>query len=526
MEKKLENALLDCIIAGGILVGCMMAGCISPPEEVTKQELVVGISTDVDNWYLDKFPLGDARFVWSQVYETLVRLDTDLNIEPGLAESWETHDDGKTWTFHLRKGIEFHDGTPFNATSVAFSYSDESYVGMASWGLGAVEQIEVVDEYTVKFVLKRTMPLPYYLTHVAWPIMSPSCVDGNGEFVKPIGTGPFKFESQVKDQEIVLVRNDDYWGEKPTLDKVVFKVIPESTTRVMSLETGEVDMIIKVPEFEVARLEGEEDITVYRKMTTFTDYIKFNCKKEPFDDPDMRRAVAYALDTEKMVKTVLDDVGIAARGRPYSPIMQYSKPDLELYDCDTEEAKSLLLNSGWEDTDGDGIRDKDGTPLKVTLLVERGAWAPRHIPLSEATQGALREIGMDVEIQVLESGAILNVLKEGQFDMRFYHGCYVWGSYPRHFFTHHSDATKGFCSSHYGNTEYDQLVDLADMTVDPEEQERLYYELQEWVVREVPAFYLVHEEKIVAANSYVGGYTITAEDPWLNLEGVYLEGEK
>ena len=133
---------------------------------------------------------------------------------------------------------------------------------------------------------------------------------------------------------------------------------------------------------------------------------------------------------------------------------------------------------------------------------------------------------MDVEIQVLESGAILNVLKEGQFDMRFYHGCYVWGSYPRHFFTHHSDATKGFCSSHYGNTEYDQLVDLADMTVDPEEQERLYYELQEWVVREVPAFYLVHEEKIVAANSYVGGYTITAEDPWLNLEGVYLEGEK
>ncbi len=521
MEKKKKIALLVCIVAG---VAIAVAGCISLPEEVSKQELVVGMSTDVDNWYLDKFPYGDARFVWSEVYETLVRLDTDLKIQPGLAEYWETPDDGRTWVFHLRKGIKFHDGTPFNATAVVFSYSNKSYGRKSS--LRTIDYVEPQDEYSVKFVLKRPMPLPFYLTHVAWPIMSPSCVGEKGEFVKPIGTGPFKFEKQVKDQEIVLVRNEDYWGKKPTLEKVVFKVIPEASTRVMALETGEVDMILKVPEFEVSRLEGEEGITVYRKMTTFTDYIKFNCKREPFDDLDVRRAVAYTLDTEQMVNTVLDNVGIAARGRPYSPIMMYSKPELELYDCDKEKAKSLLLKAGWEDTDGDGIRDKDGKPLKGILLVERGSWAPRHIPMSEAIQGALREVGMDVEIQVLERGAILNVLKEGQFDMWLYSGCYVWGSYPRHFFTHHSNATQGSCASHYESAEYDRLVDLADMTVDPKEQEKLYHELQDWVVREVPAFYLVHEEKIVAANSYVKGYTITAEDPWLNIEGVYLEEKK
>jgi len=506
--------------------GIIMAGCINPPEEVPKQELVVGISTDVDNWYLDKFPYGDARFVWSQVYETLVRLDTDLNIQPGLAESWETPDDGRTWVFHLRKGIKFHDGTPFNATSVAFSYSNKSNVRRASWGLGAIDHIEVVDEYTVKFVSKRPMPLPYYITHVSGPIMSPTCVDEKGDFTKPIGTGAFKFEKQIKDQEVVLVRNDDYWGEESTLEKIVFKMIPEAATRVMALETKEVDMIIKVPEFEVPRLEREEGIKVYRKMSTFTDYLKFNCKKEPFSDTDVRRAVAYAIDTEKLVKTVLNGIGIAARGRPYSPIMLYSKPDLKLYEYDLEEAKGLLLKSGWKDTDGDGIVDKDGKPLKVILLVERGAWAPRHTPISEASQGALREIGMDVEIQFLERGAIMKVLREGKFDMMLYYGCFVWGSYPRHFFTHHSNATTDLCSCQYGNTEYDKLVDLADMTVYPKEQEKLYYELQEWVVREVPAFYLVHEEKIVAANSYVKGYTITAEDPWLNLDGVYLEGKK
>ena len=517
MEKKKKIALLVCIVAG---VAIAVAGCISPPEEVSKHELVVGISTDVDNWYLDKFPGGDARFVWSQVYETLVRLDTDLNIQPGLAESWETPDDGKTWIFHLRKGIKFHDGTPFNSTAVVFSYSDKYFARRVS--IGTVDHVEALDEYSVKFVSKRPTPVPLYITHVAWPIMSPSCVDEKGEFVKPIGTGPFKFEKQIKDQEVVLVRNDDYWEEKPTLEKVIFKVIPEASTRVMALETKEVDMIIKVPEFEVSRLEKESNIEVYRKLTTFTDFLQFNCEKEPFNDTKVRKAVAYAIDTEKLVNTVLEGVGKPAKGRAFSPVMLYSKPDLKLYEYDPEKTKELLLEAGWEDTDGNGIVDRDGKPFRVTLLVERGAWAPRWIPTAEAIQGELRKVGIDIEIQVLESGAVTKLEREGNFDMMLRSGYFVWGPYPRHFFVHHSKSPYG----HYKNEEYDRLVDLADSTVDTKEQEKLYHELQEMVVEEVPAFYLVHEEKIVAANSYVKGYIITAEDPWLNLDGVYMEEKK
>jgi len=459
--------------------------------------------------------------VWSQVYETLVRLDTDLKIQPGLAESWETPDGGKTWIFHLRKGIKFHDGTPFNSTAVVFSYSDKSFVRKVT--LRTVDHVEALDEYSVKFVSKRPTPVPLYMTHVAWPIMSPTCVDGKGEFVKPIGTGPFKFEKQIKDQEVVLVRNDDYWGEEPTLEKIIFKVIPEVGTRVMALETKEVDMLTKVPEFEVARLELEPDIEVYRKLTTFTDFLQFNCEKEPFNDTKVRKAVAYAVDTEKLVKTVLEGVGEPANGRPLSPIMLYSKPDLKLYKYDPEKTEELLLEAGWKDTNGDGILDdKDGKPFKVSLLVERGAWTPpRFIPMSEAIQGELRKEGIDIEIQVLEPGAVIKLEREGNFDMILRTGYFVWGSYPRHFFLHYSKCPY----SHYKNEEYDRLVDLADMTVNPKEQEKLYYELQDMVIEEVPTFYLVHEEKIVAANSYVKGYTITAEDPWLNLDGVYLEGK-
>ncbi|WP_243466416.1 ABC transporter substrate-binding protein [Methanosarcina mazei] len=502
------------------------SACIGEEKEGTakgsvsgegSQELVVGIGTDVSNWYLNTFASGDARFVWSQVYETLVRLDSDLNIIQGLAESWETPDEGKTWIFHLRENVTFHDGTPLNADSVVFSYSNQSYVRQAV--LKPVQSVEAVDEYTVKFVLAKPMPLPYYLTHVAWPVMGPGCVDSEGNFVKPVGTGPFMFESQKKDQEVVLTRNEAYWGEKSLLDKVTFKVIPEAATRVIALETGEVDMIIKVPEYDVKRLEAKDGIQIHRKLTTFTDFLQFNCDNSPFNDTRVRQSVAYAVDTETLVNEVLEGIGEPAGGRPYSPVMMYSDPELKTYAQDLEKAKALLEEAGWKDSDGDGIRDRDGKPLHVTLVVSKGVWAPRHNPMAQVVQGTLRETGMDVEIQVLDDGAISKLESTGDFGMILRSGYFVWGPYPKHFFIHHSASP----NSHYHNETYDELVDAADRTVDAKEQEELYHSLQAFVIEEVPAYYLVHEEKVIATGPSVKGYTISSEDPWLNLSGVYVE---
>ncbi|KKG08470.1 ABC transporter substrate-binding protein [Methanosarcina sp. 2.H.A.1B.4] len=515
-----------------ILIICMLfavigaSACIGEEKDGTakgagsgenSQELVVGIGTDVNNWYLDMFAAGDARFVWSQVYETLVRLDSDLNVIPGLAESWETPDDGKTWIFHLRENVTFHDRTPFDADSVVFSYSNQSYVRQAV--LKPVQSVEALDTHTVKFVLKKPMPLPFYLTHVAWPVMGPGCLDAEGNFVKPVGTGPFKFETQAKDQEIVLTRNEAYWGEKPLLDEVTFKVIPEAATRVIALETGEVDMVIKVPEYDVKRLEAEEGIQVHRKLTTFTDFLQFNCDKSPFNDTRIRQSVAYAVDTETLVNEVLEGIGEPAGGRPYSPVMMYSDPDLKTYTQDLDKARALLEEAGWKDSNGDGIAEKDGKPLHMSLIVSKGVWATRHNPMAQVVQGTLREVGMDVEIKVLDEGAISKLESTGDFGMILRSGYFVWGPYPKHFFVHRS----GSPYSHYQNETYDKLVDAADMTIDTQKQEELYHSLQDFVIEEVPAFYLVHEEKVVATGPSVKGYTISSEDPWLNLSGVYLE---
>jgi peptide/nickel transport system substrate-binding protein len=223
-----------------------------------------------------------------------------------------------------------------------------------------------------------------------------------------------------------------------------------------------------------------------------------------------------------MVDTVLEGIGTAAKGRSFTPIMMYSDPDLDLYEPDIDKAKELLADDGWSDSDNDGILDKDGEPLTVALIVGKGVWATRHTSMAEAIQGSLQEIGMDVDIQTLESAAITSLENEGDFDMLLRTGYFVWGPYPRHFLVHQSTSPY----SHYNNSEYDALANAADSTVDAGEQRELYYRLQEMVIEELPAFYLVHEEKIIAANSYVQGYEITAEDPWLNLDGVYIDKEQ
>lgn len=491
-----------------------LGGC-DKEEAKPEQVLKVAIGTDINTWDIVQFPDGDARFVWSQIYETLVRLDQDLNLVPGLAESWESQDNGKVWIFHLRKGVKFHDGTPFNADAVKYSYGDRAYVTEVK--TLQLENIEALDDYTVKFTCVKPMPLPTYLTHVAWPIVSPTSIDSEGKFTKPIGTGPFKFSKHTKGQEVVLERNDDYWGGKQKLEKVIFKIIPDASTRMMALTSGDVDMSVKVPESEVKKLEQDPKITVHKKMTTFTDFMQFNCARPPFDDVNVRKAVAYSIDTEGIVKNILNNIGVAAKGRPYSPVMMYSSKDLPLYSQDLDKAKSILADAGWKDKDGDGILEKDGKQLKIDLVLSP-SWSARQQKIAEACQAQLTKAGFAVNVKQVEGAAMEQLEKEGNFDILMRTGFFVWGPYPHHVKIHYSKNYK----SHYNNPAYDQLVDKGESEINEEEKQKIYTDIQKMILEELPAFYLVHEQKIVATRSNVKGYKITAEDPWLELKGIEL----
>ncbi len=511
-----KNILILCLsfTLGVVLI---VGGCGFQEEAgLEEQILQVAMGTDINTWDIDKFPDGDARFVWSQIYETLVRLDTDLNLIPGLAQSWETTDNGKTWIFKLRENVRFHDGTPFTAGAVVYSYGNRAYV--TNTKTLPVVKVEAIDDYTIRFTCSGPVPLPTYLTHIAWPVVSPTSLEDGGRFRQPIGTGPFKYESHSKGQEVTLTRNDNYWGDKIKLDRVVFKIIPEAATRVMAIYSGDVDMGLKIPESDVSKMGQDANIIVHRKLSTFTDFIQFNCGKTPFEDVNVRKAVAYAIDTEEIVENILSGIGIAAQGRPYSPVMMYSCNDLPLYSRDKRRAASLLAAGGWKDGNGDGILEKDGQPLRVSMLVGQ-SWSPRELRIAEACQAQLKEIGMALEIKQLESAALSSQEREGDFDMIMRTGYFVWGPYPHHVKVHSSNSYTG----HYHNELYDQLVFQAEGELDEEKKQQAYAEVQKLIIAYLPAFYLVHEEKIVAVRDNVHGYVISAEDPWLELRGVWLK---
>lgn len=512
MKKTRWIVLLIVLLSVALALG----GCSKQGQTEKQQELKVAIGTDINTWDITKFPDGDARFVWAQLYETLVRLDSDLKLTPGLAESWQPQEGSKVWVFNLRKDVKFHDGTPFTAQAVVYSYGDRAYVTTTK--TLQLEKVEAIDNYTVKFTCAKPMPLPTYLTHIAWPVVSPSSLDSAGQFQQPVGTGPFKFSNYSKGREVVLVKNSDYWGEKARLEKVVFKIIPEASTRIMALNSGDVDMSLKIPESDVGKLEKDPNITVYRKLSTFTDFLQFNCAKAPFNDLNIRKAVANAIDTEGIVKNILQSIGVAARGRLYSPVMMYSSQDLPLYSQNQEKARTALAASGWKDENGDGILEKDGKPLQVSMLVGQ-SWSPREQRIAEACQAQMREVGFDVQIKQLETAALNAMEKEGNFDMIMRTGYFVWGPYPHHVKMHFSPNY----TAHYSNPEYDRLVMQGESETDEAKKGQIYGDIQKMVLDELPAFYIVHEEKIVAARNNVQGYKITAEDPWLELKGVSIK---
>ncbi len=240
-----------------------------------------------------------------------------------------------------------------------------------------------MDDHTLRILLKEYY-YPFLLdlsTEFRSKIISPTAVEPawntSGKLVKYIGTGPFKLSEYVKDQYAVLIRNEDYWGDKPKLEKVIWKTIPDPHSLVMALKSGDVDMIgapehhSAIPYEEVPKLQAEKGIVVTSQSYGRYQVIRFNCYVSPLDDVRVRKAINYAVDRETMVEELF--AGIAKPANlPMCPWFKYGPKNLTGYSYNLEMAKSLLEEAGWIDNDGDGIREKDGKKLEIELLVPQG----------------------------------------------------------------------------------------------------------------------------------------------------------
>lgn len=465
-----------------------------------RQEITVAVS-----WLRPFDPLRGFHVGAFGVIERLVRFGPSGLPEPELASRWERLDP-TTWRFHLRAGILFHDGTPVTAASVKLSL-ERWLNSRTAWAIKPpIKTISTEGSHIIVITTEwPTDLLPNYLAPC--PIASPTSVDADGRFIKPIGTGPFVFESGRERIEMVLVRNERYWNGAPTLRRMTIREVKDPQARVLMLEAGEVDAITEVLPQAVAPLQANPRIQVVLSGARFTHQLVLNLDRAPFDDLRARRAIAFALDRDAIAKHVLEGIGTVAKG-PFPPSFPGVAPDLRGYPSDPAKAAALLAAAGWSRRNASGILEKDGRPLRVSLLTH--SYRAELPPMVEAIQGQLRRLGIDAEVQVLEWGALEDAMRKGKYQLVLTARAVGFLGDPLGYFMVDIHSRAPYNLSRFRNARVDRLLEKAVTTLNRQERFELYREVQHIIEDAVPIVYVTHDVQSAAVNARVRGFAFAS----------------
>ncbi len=458
------------------------------------------------------------------LYDQLVKLEGEtLDVGPALAESWEIPDP-TTYIFHLRKGVKFHDGTEFNAEAVKFNAERVMALGELPGGywLKSVESVEVLDDYTVQMNLNA--PYVAWLATLAGErsggyMVSPACVEEHKTADDPwatewlydhdCGSGPYMLEEYLSEDRIVMTKFPDYWRgwEGKHVDKIIEMIVKEAATRRFLLEKGEVDLADLPTEF-VPALQADPNITVDIRPSLMVYTFYLNVNKFPTDDIYVRKALNHAFDYEGNVETIHLGYG----DRPVGPMSKSEWPvweDAPVYEYDLDKARATLEEGGWVDTDGDGIREKDGQDLNLTmLLADFETWRKMALLL----QDGVAEMGGNMEIEWVtwptEFEAITKPPDEKPYNVT---GSWAYLTVPdpheRLWQRWHTDtATDGYNAAGYMNPELDVLLDEAIQLVDREERIPLYIEAQKLLFEDMPGIFVIAGDNIAFYRTWVKNF--------------------
>ncbi len=447
------------------------------------------------------------------VYEGLVRYAPGtLEVEPGLAESWEISEDGTEYTFTLREGVTFHDGTPLNAEAVKFNFDrmlneDHPYHNTGPFPLafffGAVEETEAVDDRTVKF--KLNAPYAPFLSNLAYPtglIVSPAAVKAHGaDFGRnPAGTGPFKFAEWRSNEAVVIEKNADYWGDPAGTDAVVFRPITDANTRVAEMLAGGIDMMVEVPPTSLSQFQSD-GFSVAEQAGPHVWFLILNAKEGPFADKRVRQAANYAINKEAIVNDVLEGTAEVAAG-PTPPAFAWAyNADLDPYPYDPEKAKALIAEAGAE-----------GAELTF-YVTEGGSGMLDPVPMGTAIQADLKAVGFDVKIETYEWNTFLGEVNpglEGKADMAEM----AWmtndpDTLP--FLALRTEAWPdkgGFNSGYYSNPKVDELLEAARVATDQAERARLYQQMQVIVQEDAPWVFVANWKQNAVTSDRVENFRL------------------
>ncbi len=441
--------------------------------------------------------------VIEHVYDTLfVRNPETKEIEPKLAESYEIKDD-LTWVFKLKEGIKFHDGTPFNAEAVKYTFDklrDPATAAPRASLLEPVDTITVIDENTLE--IKTKYPYGVFLaalSHSNAAIISPTADQAQDLMKDPVGTGPFKFVSWTPGDQVELEANEEYWNGAPALKHVVFKVVPEVSTAISMLEAGEVQFIDNLPPEQMKRLESMKNVNVEKTDGTPVYYLTFNHSKEMNQDPEFRKAVAAAIDRDAFISK-LNGLGVRSDSILGPQVFGYDESaDNAGSAYDLEAAKALVEKNGYGDK-----------PIKL-LTANRGTFTL----MAEIVQAQLTEAGFKVEIESLEWATFLDTARSGQYDITFLSWSNVTGDGSEMFYPNfHSDNAGTSNRAQYKNPEFDKLVVESRTTIDQEEREVILDKANKLMLEENAAVVMYHGIVTAAMDKAYTGLELDPNGKW------------
>jgi peptide/nickel transport system substrate-binding protein len=498
-----------------LVLTIFLAGCTPSTSSKEADKNILKMATGKDDFYSCAW---DGR---ANLYsEGLLTFDQQWNYEPLLAEKWSVSDDGKVYTFFLKKGIKFHDNTPFNAESVKYAF-DTYLLKQLGPELANTSSIDIVDEYTVRITLAK--PNPVFLSNLAVykEILSPKAVEqALNEGVKAedlvgkvfVGTGPYKFKDWQKSQEIIFVKNEDYWQGDVQIDEIVVKIIPDASTRVLSLIANEVDMLGQdmfstIPYQELADLESQKDIQITKKQSAYSpQWFSFNIEKEPFKSPNFRKAISYAVNKQEIADAIFGKGVVPPARGPLGEGSKFYNSSLVKPEYNLAKAKQLFAEAGFVDTDGDGILEKNGKPLKCTLAIElrRDEWKKT----AELLQSQLKKAGIELEIQSYEMGALREKWTAGDFDLIQQSGIGLPHDDPQMFFeVYFSSKAKMPYPSVINDQKMDELI-ASLSSVTGQERLSVYEQIQNRIEELTAGVFLYHYPFVAATNKRVNGFEI------------------
>lgn len=507
MKRKTSVSIILVMV---LLVSLLATGCGNgggnSSDGGSKDSVNIGLTADPGGFDPQVELDAIAMIVMTNLYDTLVNTKNgcSTDIQPQVAESWDTSEDGLTYTFHLRDDVTFHNGKAMTADDVVYTINRTATEPETASYCDAIDTVTAVDDYTVTVTLKY--PFANFLQNLGcgfFGIVDQEEVEASGDDYgrNPVGTGPYVFKEWVSGDSVTLEANEDYWGGAPEIKTITYKVLTDSSTAFISLENGEIDVLPNADYVDVSNMDNDA-LTVYDAPSASFYHLGFNVKSSPFDNQSVRQAIKYAIDKDALLQGANNGDGTVANSALNENMEGYNADEPASNQYDLEKAKQLMADAGYE----------DGFDVTIKAITTEQK-------IGEVLQDQLKQININVKLDLMEKATFFEVMGSGDYDMYI---CSLNWPDADNMLTYLYDSEGPFnWGQTYSNPEIDELLVQARSSMDGDERVDIYHQIVMITDEDCNKIPLYFPNQYLVANSSIKGITVvdncyfpTAEWSW------------